>query len=230
MVLAIVFGGGGSRGAFQAGVWQQLAYAGVRPDFVIGSSVGALNGLATTRMSPNALVRLWCNETPTRIYPNWWGQPTFAALIQRVVAQPRQYVWPALAVVTDVRTRKSRVVYLQGAAAVQCHWLLASAAFPGVFKPQRLGGRRYIDGGVSNDLPIDLALDIGATTTIAIGAGGLGPKPQIRATFTVLLPQNVPAMFDFSRPSKAQLVSLGQAAGRKLINSRKFKAWQAAKG
>jgi NTE family protein len=49
--LAVVFGGGGVRGAFQAGVWAVVGPQ-LKPDFVIGSSIGAINGWATTRLTP----------------------------------------------------------------------------------------------------------------------------------------------------------------------------------
>ncbi|MBQ6088299.1 MAG: patatin-like phospholipase family protein, partial [Firmicutes bacterium] len=40
---ALVLGGGGSRGAYQIGVWQALKELGIRIDMVYGTSVGAIN-------------------------------------------------------------------------------------------------------------------------------------------------------------------------------------------
>ena len=42
--IALVLSGGGSRGAYQCGVWQALEELGIKIDIVVGVSVGAING------------------------------------------------------------------------------------------------------------------------------------------------------------------------------------------
>ena len=44
--IVLVFQGGGALGAYQAGVYQALHEAGVEPDWVIGTSIGAIYGAA----------------------------------------------------------------------------------------------------------------------------------------------------------------------------------------
>ena len=44
----------------------------------------------------------------------------------------------------------------------------ASMAIPGVFKPVKVGGRALIDGGMMNNLPVDVAFDMGADIIIAV--------------------------------------------------------------
>lgn len=57
---ALVLCGGNSRGALQVGFYQALCELGLRPDFIVGSSIGALNGaFIAAGMSPDVLAELW---------------------------------------------------------------------------------------------------------------------------------------------------------------------------
>lgn len=56
---ALVFGGGGARGAFEVGVWKALNEMGYQPDIVVGTSVGALNGALYLKGDVDAAERLW---------------------------------------------------------------------------------------------------------------------------------------------------------------------------
>lgn len=75
-VRALVLGGGGAKGAFEAGAVNALVESGYRPDIVCGVSVGALNGLMVAlqhsdgRPRTDDLVRLWrqLSSTPGSVY------------------------------------------------------------------------------------------------------------------------------------------------------------------
>ena len=56
---ALVLSGGGSRGAYEAGVWQALTDLGISIDIVTGSSVGAINGAMICQGSLEDTVNLW---------------------------------------------------------------------------------------------------------------------------------------------------------------------------
>lgn len=58
---AIVLSGGGSKGAFEAGVLKQLAAAGMKPDALYGTSAGALNVAAFSFAGLDKLVETWLN-------------------------------------------------------------------------------------------------------------------------------------------------------------------------
>ena len=58
---AIVLAGGGSRGAYQIGVWKALRELGIDYDIVTGSSVGALNGALMVQEDFEAGLELWEN-------------------------------------------------------------------------------------------------------------------------------------------------------------------------
>lgn len=208
MTLAVVFGGGGARGAFQAGVWATIAKY-VHPRFVIGSSIGAINGWATTRLAPEALVTWWLTQAPSSLPP--YRLAGLRPVLTSLLALPQIAPWPALAVCTPVRRRLPHVVTLTPNNGLA--WLLASSALPGWYAPQRVDRQLYVDGGVSNDLPVAIARRLGATKMIAISAAGLGPKPAIGDAMVITPPAKLTSMLDFSLANRRDLVARGRQAG-----------------
>lgn len=71
---------------------------------------------------------------------------------------------PFRAVTTDLATGEARVLR-QGSLATA---LRASMAVPVVFSPVEIDGRLYVDGGVANNLPVDVARDMGAERLIVV--------------------------------------------------------------
>ena len=61
MKTAWVLCGGGSRGAYEIGVWQALSAADLAPDIVTGTSIGALNGALIVQQDYAAALDLWAN-------------------------------------------------------------------------------------------------------------------------------------------------------------------------
>jgi NTE family protein len=56
---ALVLSGGGSKGSYQAGVWQALAEAGIKIDMAFGTSVGAINAAMVVLGDPGRTAELW---------------------------------------------------------------------------------------------------------------------------------------------------------------------------
>jgi len=179
MATALVLSGGGNLGAVQVGMLLALSEAGVRPDLLVGTSVGAVNGgFAATRFEPEALVGLadvWRGLRRSDIYPyrpllglrGFVGRadhlvpPTgLRALLERHLGFRRleDAPIPLHVVACDVRTGAE--VVLSSGPAVPA--LLASAAIPGVFPPVELDGRVLVDGGVVDNTPISTAVRLGA--------------------------------------------------------------------
>ena len=71
---------------------------------------------------------------------------------------------PYAAVATHLRTGRT-VVFEKGPVARAVH---ASAAIPGVFVPVEIGGEVYVDGGVTNPVPVDVARRAGCDVVIAV--------------------------------------------------------------
>jgi NTE family protein len=185
---AFVLAGGGSLGAVQVGMLAAFARRGIRPDFVVGASVGAINA-AYYAAEPDdhgveRLKRIWLRLRRSDVFPfslmasalGFFGKADHLVapaglrkLIESVLPCQRleDARLPCHVVATDALAG-TEVVLSSGLAATA---LLASAAIPGVFPPVTLDGRCLLDGGVANNTPISTAVKMGATRVIVLPTG-----------------------------------------------------------
>jgi NTE family protein len=193
--VAFVLSGGGSLGALQVGMLQALFDAGIRPDMVVGTSVGAVNaawvGAWPDPAGINKLADIWRDLKRDDIFPLGWtaamgllGRGTHIISnhgLRTVIEKNLPYerienaVVPLHIVTTDLRSGKA--VVLSSGEAVPA--LLASCAIPGVFPPVTVGRRELVDGGVANHTPIAAAIERGARQiyVLPIGYPWLHEKP-----------------------------------------------------
>jgi NTE family protein len=168
-MLALVLSGGGLFGAWQAGAWSALAER-IRPDLVVGASVGSLNGyLIAGGASPDELRQLWLD-------PGFSKFRDLQANIRLMMARYPLRTSFALTV-TDLIRLKPRIFRDQ-----QITWqhMAASCALPGVLPQIRIGGRLYSDGGLLNPLPVWAAVELGATRIVALHALPQLPSAWLR--------------------------------------------------
>lgn len=171
--IGLVLGGGGAAGIAHVGVLQALDRAGIKPDFVVGTSMGALIGASyccgndVYSMESRARELSWKDVAPLTI-PRMMGlipSENIRRLYLRYakVETFAQLKIPLAVIVTDLR-KGERLIVQDGnlADAVQ-----ASCAIPGVFTPVKVGDRLLVDGGVLSNLPVDVARSLGADIVIA---------------------------------------------------------------
>lgn len=188
--VAFVLSGGGNLGAIQVGMLRALVERGIHADFVLGCSVGALNGAAyAADPTPEGIRRLeslWMGIDDDEVMPSGWI-PTQVMLARRRPAVHdnaglRALVSQALGV---ERFEDLRVPFQCVATAVEPAaeaWfdagplvdpILASAALPGIFPLVQIGDLRYMDGAVVNDIPVTRAYELGARTIYVLHVGTL---------------------------------------------------------
>ncbi len=177
---ALVFSGGGTFCAYQAGVWQALEERNWRPDIVAGVSAGALNALAVARACPAARLQdWWLDPRADALRWNWpprgWGLFDPRLLETRLCDLERD-LGPAAAgtarlLVTFAELPSTRIRVVAGSEVTTAH-LLASCAIPFLYGPVRveLAGRRVwaVDGGVFERLPLAAAIHARATEIISV--------------------------------------------------------------
>jgi NTE family protein len=190
MSVAFVLSGGASLGAIQVGMLKALAARDIRPDLIVGTSVGALNGafLASRRFdntTVDELADLWLSIGRGRVFPiepltgllgflgarkNLVPAAPLRRLISRHAGSDRleQLQTPLHVIACDVMTGQE--VRLDRGPLVDA--VMASAAIPGVFPPIEWGDRLLIDGGVLNNTPITHALELGADEIYVLSANG----------------------------------------------------------
>lgn len=168
---AFVLSGGGNQAVSQVGMLRALLERGITPDVVVGTSAGALNGSAIA-YAPNltgvaTLERVWTSVRSGEIFPGGrlgraWnvlrrGTHLFGSEgLERVIdaATPARSFAdlgiPLRVVTADLDTGEE-VVLTRGPLKPA---LLASSALPGVFPIVHHDGRRLVDGGVVNTVPL----------------------------------------------------------------------------
>jgi NTE family protein len=186
---AFVLGGGGVLGAGEVGMLRALLESGVRPDLVLGTSVGALNG-AFVAADPTV-------ETTERLAELWndlagKGGVFTESLVSRAAVMARTgthlHRRGPLRALLNAHLPVQRIEDL--AVPFQCvaasieraaeHWftegsisdaVMASSAVPGLLAPVRIGGEHFLDGGLVNSIPVSRAVELGATTIFVLQVG-----------------------------------------------------------
>lgn len=185
MTTAFVLSGGASLGAVQVGMARALYDEGIRPDLIIGTSVGAVNGAWLAGERPiEGLAEVWRSLRTRQIFPlrPLIGLRGFVGRGPNLVPNSglrhlleRHMVFAALedaaiafsVIVTDVATGEE--IRLDRGPAVDA--ILASAAIPGVFPPVAIDGRWFMDGGIVDNTPISQAIAAGATDVWVLSTG-----------------------------------------------------------
>jgi len=190
MTVACVLSVGASLGAIQVGMAKALIDRGIRPDVVVGTSVGAVNGafLAGREFSADAVEELaetWLGLRRGRVFPaepitgllgflgvrrNLVPAGALRRLITRHVEHERleDLPIPLHVIACDVLTGSD----LRISHGPLIEALMASAAIPVIFPPVELDGRLLIDGGVVNNTPITHALDLRPRHVYVLPTGG----------------------------------------------------------
>ena len=171
---ALVLSAGGMFGAYQAGAWQSLAKE-IKPDIVVGASVGALNGIAIAAgCLPEKLNERWLDREQSgaalRLFPNagwrngWFDPRPLREQSERILAEFEPKVPFGLVV---VRLPRLRTVLVKHPHITAAH-LQATCSIPLFLPSVRIDGKRFLDGGLLEKIPLWAALSMGATRIIAI--------------------------------------------------------------
>ncbi len=209
---ALVLAGGGSRGAYQIGVWKALRELGIGFDIVTGSSVGALNGALMVQGDFDAGLELWENISSRDVMCDILTDDHIAEqndstiwrtfvrdtleqggcditplenTLRRLLDEPRFRSSPidyALVTVEYPSLKPLELTKSQIPEGMVCDYLLASSACFPAFKMKDIKGSKYIDGGYHDNLPMNLAMKLGAEEIIAVDLQSVGvtrrPKVQ----------------------------------------------------
>lgn len=205
MTISFVLAGGGSLAATQVGMLRALFEAGIKPDLLVGTSAGGINAFCfaqhPTGRGLDRLQRLWSRMRRKDVFPldpvqfvtgltglrdGLVSADRLRAFLNRHLgtAHLEDTEIPVHIVATDLAD--GRPVVLSDGSAVQA--LLASSALPGVFPPVVVDDRSLVDGGVSVDVPVLQAEDLGSTVTYVLPTvGQSGPVGVPRGAIPVLL-------------------------------------------
>lgn len=194
--VALVLGGGGAKGAAEVGVLKAIERSGVPIDYIVGTSIGSIvGGLYSLGYRSADLDSLFTNQNWLHLFNDIGvkggdrarqirgfgllkGKGVLEFLDTLCVLRPAykgpgrypdsiffdHMPIPYRAVATDVRGGQA-VALSQGSLPMA---MRSSMSIPGAFKPVRIDSLVLLDGGVVNNLPVDVARAMGADYVIAV--------------------------------------------------------------
>ncbi|MDD2377440.1 MAG: patatin-like phospholipase family protein [Bacilli bacterium] len=222
MKRAVVLSGGGSRGAYQVGVWRALRKLKIDYDIVTGTSIGAINALMMVQNEFAKTYWLWSNITFDSIYDTPFPQKydTFndisviykkyfkqflesggvntekvGLFIDRIFNERKFFksktdyglVTFNLSTFKPVMMTKEK---LRG-ENIRAYVLASATCYP-AFQKTIINNEQYIDGGYYDNLPINLAVELGATEIIAVDLTTIGIAKKVKKDIkiTYIKPRN----------------------------------------
>ncbi len=207
---ALALEGGGAKGAFQIGAWRALREAGIRLDAVAGTSVGALNGALIAMGDSKKAEEIWKNirysqimDVDDKTMADWIGGGSVKAAAQQLFQLVRdrgfdvtplrrlihENVDPAavrgspleLFIVTySLSHQKELELRAKELGDEELENMLLASAYLPVFRGERLGGKLYTDGGVTDVLPLHVLVENGYQRIIAPRVYGVGLERPVR--------------------------------------------------
>ncbi len=186
---ALVLSGGGSRGAYQAGCWQAIHDTGWRPDLVVGTSVGALNGALIAAHTPvDEILRWWHglrqgdvlrskrNLLGARRWRSFYDATPLRKLIEANLDLDLLRKGTPLRVHAVCLETGQEVLWATPELTID-HFMATTALMPGL-PPVQIGEHHYADGGHWGALPLRHALEAGATEVHVLLHDPLEPHPE----------------------------------------------------
>lgn len=234
--IVLVLSGGGARGLAHIGVLKVLKEEGVPVDAIVGCSVGALVGaLYCAGMDIARLERIaqeigWADLT--NISP-----PSILGLIlaekQLSTEKMEKYITenignkqfyelkiPFATVATDIKTGE-KIIFQNGDVALAAR---ASATIPGVFSPVEYRHRYLVDGGLVDNIPVDLAKMFNADIIIAVDISADYTK---YSTSNMMLVLNQSIYIQGSLLSRASLTEADIVINPYVSDVAAFELWRA---
>ena len=175
--IGIALGSGSARGWAHIGVLRALHDAGIEPDLVCGTSMGAFVGAAYASGDLDKL-QGWATGLSRRDVLGFFDVGFVGGLIkgERLLnfasttfldGEFADLDRPFACVATDLAT--GREIWLKEGRVADA--VRASIALPGLFAPHLLGDRHLVDGGLVNPVPVSLCRALGADIVIAVDLG-----------------------------------------------------------
>lgn len=243
MKKAIVLSGGGARGAYQIGVWKGLRKIGYKFDIVTGTSVGALNGVLLVQGTYRKGYRLWKNITFKDIFGNQVNDDlslsekkkrATSLFVKRIFSKYKietNYIESKISEILNfkkfynsnidfglITVNLSELKYLALTkdkipdSRLIDYLIGSSALFPG-FSKKTIEKSHFIDGGFYDNLPINLAIDMGATEIVAVDLKAPGIKQKVNAENVKIMyirpRHDLGSIFSFDRKTTLRNIELG---------------------
>jgi len=191
--LAFVLSGGGPRGAMQVGALRALMEADIVPDILVGTSIGAVNGVYLARYGYSLetldyIIDVWDSSARGNMAFGDFVQAALRTLLPGIsnnsyLEQARIFhsrhgitsglrfkdlIGPKLYIVTADISNHRISIFGENPEDLVLESMLASVAIPPWIPPIDINGSLFLDGGAVSDVPIEPAIRMGATEMIVL--------------------------------------------------------------
>lgn len=233
---AIVLSGGGAKGAYQLGVWKALRKLHISYDIVTGTSIGAMNGMFLVQKEYRKCYQLWNNidfnqiyddfkaDDKLEIYKSYFGHMVKGGLsltkIEKLIDEcysPKKLYRSKIQygiVAMNISTMKPVFATKQNTKPRKLRdYIMASATCFPVFATKKIDNQVFIDGGYYDNMPINLAFDLGADEVIAVDLDAIGMKRKVKdkdKKITVITPTNkIESFLMFEKNATREMIKFG---------------------
>lgn len=203
MKYGLVLAGGGVRGAYQLGVWRALTEMGIEISAISGASIGAVNGALLAQGEFEKAQAMWKDISISDIVAlpegmtdsnNLFKFKNFAEIAAQIYKNDGLDMSPLEEILNNIidedKLRNSPIdfgaaVFSVSKKAGMCKfkndipkgkivpYLMASACMPG-FKMKKVDSDKFLDGGVSNNMPVNMMLEKDIDNIITVDVRGVG--------------------------------------------------------
>ena len=246
MKRAIVLSGGGAKGAYQIGFWKAIRKLGINYDIVTGTSIGALNGVFLVQGNYGDAIKLWNSINYEKVINDSMKGSSYytidgkkkLVLSYAKAASKGGFDVEGLKKIIDSNLKvnkfyNSNVDY--GLVTVKfpslkpvmltkkeiepkllSDYLLASASCFPAFKMKEINEEKYIDGGYYDNMPINLAIEMGAEEIIAVDLRAPGKKRLFNA-FEKSISKNIPVKIITSKSNMGNFLVMEKKQAKRLM-------------
>lgn len=248
---AIVLSGGGSKGAYEMGVWAALRKLNIHYDIVTGTSVGALNAALMTQKTFYRGLYFWYNLDYKMIFNKEIKEDYYTkegkknitkeyakAMLNggmdvkglektmNKVINPKKVLNSKIdmGIITfNMNTLKPKIMKKKdfNENNLTDYLIASSSCFP-AFKMKKIDNQNYVDGGIYDNMPINLAIDLGATEVIAIDLKEIGFTQKVKdksIPITYIEPKNdIGSFLIFDKRIARRIMKLGYNDTMKVMN------------
>lgn len=196
-VVGLVLGGGGARGFVQIGALKAFNELKIDFDICTGTSVGSIIGaLYCAGLSPDEIMSIGERVEFSDLHGKILIKPDDPRKIGKIVydaigdAKIENLHKKFAAVATDLKTGKQ--VILDSGSVIDA--VSASSAYPIIYSPIEVNGQNLTDGGLTNNIPSDVARMLGAEKIVTVdahgargsGTNGTGIFDMLKAMFSIM--------------------------------------------
>lgn len=228
---AIVLSGGGARGAYEAGAWKALKKLKIKYDIVTGTSIGALNGLLMVQNKYHTCINMWKNISFNTLFDGFDKDDMYlnylnklknggidTSKIKKIIDDnfnSNKFYKSKIkyGIVTyNLTTRKVLYATKENNPDELKNYILASATCFPLFKATSINNEYFIDGGVYDVLPVNLAISLGAKEIIAIDLKAVGIKRRVKSNAKIkyITPNNkLDSFLNFDSNAAKRMINFG---------------------